>query len=93
MSKNNTALMELIEYLEQEEKMAIYYDDIEGANNFVYVKNKVNKLLEKEKSQIIDAFDDEGHNNCGCGQCDFCAEVSDEAPINGEQYFDKTYNT
>lgn len=61
-----TAMQELLEWLETP---AIW-----GENNFS-VKSKVNQLLEKEKTQIMKAFDD--------------GDVS--VGIDGKVYYDKKY--
>ncbi len=82
MSKKNTALMELIQQLEKTIP--------EIANG-----NAIDKTfwLEKEKSQIINAFTDGQIDiiNDSLKQMNLCVNLPDDKE-DGEEYFNKTYN-
>ena len=60
-----TAMQELIEYLEINDR------------KFTYTYKKANELLEKEKEQIIDAFEQ---------------GIEFSFPTNGSYYYNQTYN-
>jgi hypothetical protein len=70
-----TAIEELIEYVNE---VWGWYDDFEKISD---------KLLEKEKEQIIDAFE-AGYNSC---DIDEAFEINRKL-ASGELYYDKTYN-
>jgi hemoglobin-like flavoprotein len=74
-----TAMQELIEYIE--------------SNEIVYNKDlilKLKELLEKEKEQIIDAWQEAYVTGCVVGSNDYTNE--NEETDNGAYYYNQTYN-
>ena len=72
-------MQELIEYIE--------------SNEIVYNKDlilKLKELLEKEKEQIIDAWQEAYVTGCVVGSNDYTNE--NEETDNGAYYYDQTYN-
>jgi intergrase/recombinase len=70
---NQTAMQELIEYIE--------------SNEIVYNKDlilKLKELLEKEKEQIIDAYNSKVNEH-------LFAPITSINKINGEEYYNQTY--
>lgn len=77
--KQQTAVEWLIEQTRKPEWHSLKRQDI------------LDEALEKEKQQIIDAYDSEEHDLCGCGSCSYCSDIDDRPVPTGEQYFSETF--
>lgn len=77
-----TALMDLIEWVKEQEQISLNLNDAGGLVMLALVKKKVESgLLEKERQQIIDAHFEGGK------------DVSTRDVDDAEQYYNSTYNT
>ena len=74
-----TAMQELMQWMEETEFMV----------NVGFI-DKVNECLEKEKEQIIDAWQKAYVAGCVVGSNDYTNE--DEETDNGAYYYNQTYN-
>ena len=70
-----------------------WFDELKA--NYPYMANEIfdkgfNKYLEKEKKQIIDAWEKGYSTGCVVGSNDYTNE--DEEKDNGNYYYNQTYN-